>query len=98
MTIDCVVMFLTSSGTEQYLYTNISKHGVGESTPSMDVLQEIILMIYHIKVISWDIKPLHYLFSTGNRITILLSTDKIMFGLMNIMLVSAYKRSILRVL
>ena len=49
----------------------------------MDVLQEIILMIDHIEVISWGVQLLQELFSTGNHINILLSTDPIIFGLIN---------------
>ena len=44
-------MLLTSSVMEQNLDTNKSKYAVWESASSMDVLQEIIFMIYHITVI-----------------------------------------------
>ena len=44
-------MFLTSSGMEQDLHEKTSKYGVWESTSSIDVLQKIILMIDHTKVI-----------------------------------------------
>ena len=86
--INFVVMLLTLYGMEQDLHTNISKYGVSESTSSMDVLQERSLMIDHIGVISWDMQLLQELFYTGNQINLLLSTEPIMFGLMNIILVS----------
>ena len=55
-------------------------------------------MIDHIMVISWDMQLLQELFSTGSHINLMLSTDTIMFGLMNIMLVSPYNTSTLQVL
>ena len=67
-------MFLTSSGIEQDLRTNTSAYGVRESTSSMDVLQEIIFMIDHIAVTSWDIKLLHELVSNEIHTSPLLST------------------------
>ena len=57
----------------------------------MDVLQERSLMIDHIAVISWDMQLLKELFSTGSHINLFLSGETIMFGLMNIILVSTYK-------
>ena len=54
----CVVMFLTYYGTEQDLHTNTSKYGGWESTSSMYALQEIILVVSHIEVITWDMKLL----------------------------------------
>ena len=54
----------------------------------MDVLQERIWMIDDIEVISWDMQLLRELFSTENQIKILLSTDLILFGLKNIIIVS----------
>ena len=59
--IDCVVMLPTYYGMEQELHTNISKYGVWESTPSMDVLQERNLMIDHIGVILWDLSSIFFL-------------------------------------
>ena len=53
----------------------------------MGVLQEIILMMDHIEVISWDMQLLQELFSSGNQIKLFLSTDPIIFGLMSIILV-----------
>ena len=88
-------MFLTSSIMKQDRHTNTSKYGVWESTSSMDVLQEIFLTIYHIVVISWDIKLLQELLSNGIQTILLLSTDPIMFVLMNIILISTYKTSTL---
>ena len=55
-------------------------------------------MIYHIAVISWDMYILQELFSTGIQINLFLSTYTIMFGLMNIILVSPYNTSTLRVI
>ena len=79
-----VVMFPTYYGMEQDLHTNISKYGVWDSKSSIDRLQERILMIDPTEVISWDMQLLHDLFSTGNQIKLLLSTEPIMFGLINI--------------
>ena len=64
----------------------------------MDVLQKRILIIFHIEVISWDIQILKRLLSTGNYINHLLSTEPIMFGLMNIILVYPYNTIILLVI
>ena len=91
-------MFLTSSGTEQELHTKTSKYGVLESTSPMDVLQEIILMIDQIVVISWDMQLLQELLSNGLQINLLLSTETIMFGLMDIITVYPYKTSKIQVL
>ena len=63
-----MVVFLTSYGTEQENHTNTSKYGVQESTPSIGVLQEINLMIYHIEVIPWNMQLLQELLSIGNHI------------------------------
>ena len=57
----------------------------------MEMLQEIILMIDHFMVISWDIHRLQDLLSTGGQAIFLLSTDPIMFGLIHIIIVSPYK-------
>ena len=57
-------MLLTSSGMDQEIHTNKSKYGVGEPTLSMDMLQERILTIYYIPVISWDMHLLQELLST----------------------------------
>ena len=54
----------------------------------MDVLQEIIFMIDHIKVISWYMQLLQELFYTGNQINLLLYIDPIMFVLVNMILIS----------
>ena len=54
----------------------------------MGLIQEIILMIYHIVVISWDMQILQELFSAENQIRLFLSTDPIMLGFMNIIIVS----------
>ena len=64
----------------------------------MDVIQEMILMIYHITVIPWDMQLLQKLFSTGSQINLLLSTDTIMFGLMNTIIVSPLKTITLHLL
>ena len=96
--IGCVARFLNSYGTEQDLYTNTSKYGVLESTSSMDVLQEIILMIDHIVVISWDMQLLQELLYTGIQTRPFLSTYTIMFGLMNITLVYIYRTITLQVI
>ena len=93
-----VVMLLSSSGMEQDLHTNTSKYGMWYSTSSMYVLQERSLMIDHIKVILWDIQLLQDLFSTVNQIKMFSSTDPIMFGLMNLVLVYPYKTSTLQVI
>ena len=69
------------------------KYGIRESTSPMDMLQEIILMIGHIEVISWGIQILQELLYTRNYINHLLFTDLIMFGLMDIILASPYKTS-----
>ena len=87
--IDCVVMFPIFYGMEQDLHTNISKYGVWESTYSMDVLQEIKLMTYHIMDILWGMQLLQELLYSVNQINHLLFTDPIMFGLMNIILASS---------
>ena len=84
----CMVVFLNFSVMEKYFHTKTSKYGVCEYTSSMDMLQEIIFMIDHIKVISWDIQLLQELISTEIQIKNLLSTDPIMFGLMNIIIIS----------
>ena len=39
--IDWALMLLNFNGIEQYLHTNISKYGVGESTSSMEVLKKV---------------------------------------------------------
>ena len=64
----------------------------------MGMLKEGILMIDHIVVNSWDMPLLKELFSTGIYINLLLSTDPIMFGLMNIIIVSPKKTRTLQVL
>ena len=92
------VMLLTSSGMGQDLHTNTSKFEMWESTSSMEVLQERILMIDHIAVVSWDMQLLQELFSTRSQTSILLSTEPIMFGVMNIIPVSPYKTRKLQVL
>ena len=51
---------------DQDHHTNISEYGLREFSSSMDMLQEISLMIYHIAVVSWDMQLLTKLFSTGN--------------------------------
>ena len=84
--IGCVVMLLTSSGMEQDLHTNTSKNEMLQSTFQMGMLQEIILMIDHSAVISWDIQILKDLFSTGSQTRIVLSTEPIISGLMNIII------------
>ena len=48
--------------------------------------------------ISWDMQLLQELFSTGIQNRILLFTEPIMFGLMNIIIVSPYNTSTLKVL
>ena len=63
----------------------------------MDVLQQILSMIGHIGVISWDMQLLKELLYTRNHINILLFTEPIMFGLMNIILASPYNTSTLQV-
>ena len=96
--IDCMVILITSFGIEKRSSYKYIKYGFWESTSSMDVLQQIILMIDHIMVISWYMQLLLDLFSTGNHINILLSTEPIVFGWMNITLISPYKTSTLQVL
>ena len=96
--IDYALMFLTSSGMEQDIHTNTSKYGVWESTSSMDFSQRRSLMIDHIEVISWGMQLLQDSLSTGIHINHLLSTEPIMFSLMNIITVSKYKTSILLVI
>ena len=86
--ISCVVVLLNSSEMEQDLHTNTSKYGVWAYKLPMGVLQEIILMIDHIEIISWDIQLLQKLFYTGIWIVLLLSIDTIMFGFMDIIIVS----------
>ena len=88
LVIYCVVMFLTSYVMEQDLHTNISLYGVGEYASSMKVLQEGRLMIDHIGVILWDMQILQEFLYTGNQINDLLFTEPIIFGLMNINIVS----------
>ena len=56
--IDFVVMFLNSSDMEQDLHKNTLEYGVGDSTSSIDLLQERSLMIDHIKLISWGMQLL----------------------------------------
>ena len=46
-----VVILMNYSSMYQYHHTNTQKYGVWESTPSMGVLKERILMIDHIAVI-----------------------------------------------
>ena len=62
--IGCMVMFFTSFGIEIYLHTKTSEYRGCESTSSISVLQERILMIDHIEVISWDIQLLQEFIST----------------------------------
>ena len=64
----------------------------------MDVLQEIILMIDHIKVISYSMQILQELLYTGIHTIILLSTGPITFGLMNVILVSPYNTITLQII
>ena len=87
MIISCVVIFLTYSGIDQYLHINTSKYAVWESTSSMEILKERILMIYPIVVISWDVQILQELLYNGIQTSFLFYTDPIMFGLKNLILV-----------
>ena len=64
----------------------------------MGVFQEISLIIYHIEVISWDMQLMQQLLSTVRHTIIFLSADTIVFGLINIILVSPYKTSTLQIL
>ena len=64
----------------------------------MAVIKEIILMLDNIEVISWYMQKLYQLFYTENQIKLLLSTYSIMFGLMNILLISPQNTSTLQVL
>ena len=57
-TICCMVMVITSSGMDNNQNTKTSRYGVLETTLSMGMLQERILMIDHIEVISWDMQLL----------------------------------------
>ena len=98
MIIDCVVMFLDYSDTEQEIHTNTSKYRVWESKSSMDVLQKISLMIDHIAVISWYIKILQELSHTGRYTGLLFYIDPIMFVLINIIIVYPQKIIIPQVL
>ena len=86
-------MSLTSSSIEQDLHTNTSKYVVWEYTPPMDVLQERSLVLYHIAVISWNMQLLQEFLSTVIHIKLLSSTEPIMFGLMNIIVISQQKRA-----
>ena len=86
----CLVVFLTYSGMEQDVNTNVFKYGVWESTSSMKLLKRIILVIYHIEVISWDMQLLQESFSTENHIKLLLYTEPTTFGLMNITILFPY--------
>ena len=63
----------------------------------MDVLQERNLMIDYIGVILWGMHILQDLFYTGNQINHLSFTEPIMFGFINIILVSPYKTITLQV-
>ena len=56
------------------------------------------MIIYHITGNSWDMQILHELFSTGTHTSLLLSTDPIIPGLINIILVSTYNTSTLQVI
>ena len=64
----------------------------------MSVLQERIFIIDHIKIISWDMHLLKDLLSTGIQTSPFPPSDTIMFVLMNIILVSPYNTSTLKVL
>ena len=64
----------------------------------MGVLQERILMIDDIAVTSWDMQLIQDLLYTGIQTRLLLSTEPIMFGLTNIIIISSYKTNILHVL
>ena len=81
-------MVFNSSVTEQDSHKNTSNYGFLESTSLSDVLQERILMIDNTKGITWYMQLLPELFSTGIQINFVLYTDPIMFGLMNIILIS----------
>ena len=63
----------------------------------MGVLQEIILLIYHTKIILWDMWLLHELLSTGNHTILFISTELIMIVLMNKILKYTHKTTILQV-
>ena len=91
-----VVMFINSSGMDQYHHTNISKYGLWGYTSSMGVLQEINLIIDHIVVITWDMQLLQE--STGIQTKLVLSIDPIMFGLINVIIVYPYNKITLQVL
>ena len=95
--IGCVAMFLTSSHMEQYLYTNKWKYVVWYYTSSIGLLQEIILMIYHIDVISWDMQLIQKWLFTGSQTIILGSKEPIMFDLINTIIFFPYKTSTLKV-
>ena len=53
----------------------------------MGMLQEIILIIDHIALISWHMRPLQELFSIGIQTRIFVSIDNTMLGLMNIIII-----------
>ena len=89
---------LTSYGMDQDLHKNTSKYRMLESTSPMDVLQERGFMIDHIAVILWGIQLLQHVFYTGSQPSLLISTDPIMFGLMNIIIVSPYNTITLQVI
>ena len=59
----------------------------------MYLLQERRFMIDPIRVISWGIQILQYLFSTENEINFLLSTETIIFGLIKKHISIEYKHT-----
>ena len=63
----------------------------------MGVLQERILMIDHIVVVSWYMQLLQKLLSVWIKTIILLSTKPIIIGLINIIIISPWKTSTLPV-
>ena len=54
-------------------------------------------MIDHITTILWDMEILKKVYSAGSQVKLLLTTDPIMLGSVNIILVSTYKTSTLQV-
>ena len=61
----------------------------------MFVLQEIMWIIYHTEINSWEMRLIPELFYTGNHASLTISTDPIILGLINTVLIYPHKTSTL---
>ena len=75
---------------DQYQHANTSKYGLWDSKSLMCMLQERILMIYPIALISSYMQILQELFSTGIQTILFIFIDPIIICLVYIILVSPH--------